>query len=47
MIINAIFFVELDANGIFDCSLIDQRASKRIVNALFSIEYDAMEFLID
>lgn len=46
MIINAIFFVELDANGIFDCSLIDQRASKRIVNALFSIEYDANEFLI-
>jgi hypothetical protein len=47
MIINAIFFVELDVNEIFDCSLIHQRASKRIVNALFSIEYDAMEFLID
>ncbi len=30
-----IFFVELDPKGIFDCSSIDQRASKRIVNALF------------
>jgi len=47
MIINTIFFVELYAKGIFDCSLINPRASKRIVNAFFSIEYDAMEFLID
>lgn len=29
MIINVIFFVELDAKGIFDCSLIDQKSFKK------------------